>query len=156
MEAAALARRQADSRSTSYIRVRQQLYFLSPFSFQLQYEMLEPLGGGQYGPKTFYGRLEHIYTITFPAGCLGLQIFHPTTYILACIHQCRIRTEDPQLTRLDIHLYKDGDDTRLDVTDITGVQCLVGRVKDGPNGWAIIDRSGTLARAVYLGEESSD
>jgi hypothetical protein len=36
--------------------------------------MLEPLERGQYEPKTFYGRLEHIYTITFPVGCPGLQI----------------------------------------------------------------------------------
>lgn len=125
-----------------------------PLSCQFQYEILEHTGGG-YQPKTFYGRLEHIYTVTFQRGCQGLQIFHPTTYILACIRQCRIRKEDPQLTRLDIHLYKERDEIRLDVTDITSVQCLVGRVRDGSDGWAIIDRSGTLARAVYLGDESS-
>jgi hypothetical protein len=125
------------------------------FSFQPQYELLKHLVGGEYEPKTFYGRLEHIYTITFPAGCPGLQIHNPTTYILACIHQCKIRMDDPQLTRLDVHLYKDGDEKHLDVTDVTALQCLVGRVKDGSNSWAIIDRSGTLARAVYLGEESS-
>ena len=118
--------------------------------------MLENLGEGEYGPKTYYGRLEHIYTITFPNGCPGLQISNPTTFILACIHRCKIKTDDPQLTRLDIHLYKDGDEKHLDVTDITTVQCLVGRVRDGVNGWAIIDRSGILARAVYLGEESSE
>lgn len=117
--------------------------------------MLEHTEGGGYRPKTFYGRLEHIYTITFPEGCQGLQIFHPTTYILACVRRCRIRRNDPQLTRLDIHLYGERDETHLDVTDVTGVQCLVGRVRDEPDGWAIIDRSGTLARAVYLGEESS-
>jgi hypothetical protein len=117
--------------------------------------MLEHIEGDGYGPKTFYGQLEHIYTITFSEGCPGLQISHPETYILACIHQCKIKTEDQQLARLDIHLYKEGDDTHLDVTDITTVQCLVGRVRDGSNGWAIIDRSGILARAVYLGEETS-
>jgi hypothetical protein len=81
-------------------------------------------------------------------------LFHPTTYILACIRRCKIRRDDPQLTCLDIHLYKERDETHLDVTDITSVQCLVGRVRDGSDGWAIIDCSGTLARAVYLGEES--
>ena len=118
--------------------------------------MLEHLEEGGFGPKTFYGQLEHIYTITFPGGCPGLQVFYPTTYILACIHRCKLKTDDLQLARLDIHLYREGDDARLDITDITGVQCLVGRVRDGSKGWAIIDRSGTLARAVYLGEKSSE
>jgi len=110
--------------------------------------MLEHLEEGGFGPKTFYRRLEHIYTITFPGGCPGLQVFHPTTYILACIHRCKLRTDDPQLTHLDIHLYREGDDARPDITDITGVQCLVGHVRDGPMGWAIIDRSGTCTSGL--------
>jgi hypothetical protein len=39
---------------------------------------------------------------------------------------------------------------RLDVVDVTCLQCLVGRVKDN-NRWAIIDRSGHLVRAVAEG-----
>jgi hypothetical protein len=37
------------------------------------------------------------------------------------------------------------------VVDITSVQAIVGRVKVqvGGGGWAIIDRSGALARATY-------
>jgi len=31
--------------------------------------------------------------------------------------------------------------------DVSSIQCLVGRVKDG-NQWAIVDRSGSLARAA--------
>jgi len=46
---------------------------------------------------------------------------------------------------LDMHFYRDVG--VLDVVDITCLQCLVGRVKDGAR-WAIIDRSGRLARAV--------
>ena len=154
MEAASLAGKHADWRSNSYIRVRPKSHTYFLISCFLQYEMLEFTKGSGYRSKTFYGRLEHIYTVTFAEGCQGLQILHPTTYIIACIHRCRIRRDDPQLSRLDIHLYKDGDETHINVTDITSVQCLVGRVRDGSDGWAIIDRSGTLARAVYLGEES--
>ena len=117
--------------------------------------MLEPLGGGEYGPKTFYGWLEHIYATTSPVGCPDLQITHLTTCIIACIHWCKIKKDHPWLVRLNIHLYREGDDTRIDITDITSIQCLVGCVRDGPNNWAIIDHSGTLARAVYLGGESS-
>ena len=86
MEAAALIGQQADSQSTSYIRVCAKSHALSLFLFQLQYEILEPLEGGNYGPKTFHGQLEHIYTITFPAGYPGLQIVHLTTYTIACVH----------------------------------------------------------------------
>jgi hypothetical protein len=43
---------------------------------------------------------------------------------------------------------------QLDVVDITCVQCLVGQMKDG-NMWAILDRSGVLARAVHV-EEPQD
>jgi len=37
---------------------------------------------------------------------------------------------------------------RLEVVDMTSVQCLVGRVKVG-NKWAIIDRSTTLSQPFY-------
>ncbi len=39
-------------------------------------------------------------------------------------------------------------DGRLKVVDISCIQCLVGRLKDG-NDWAIIDRSGAAARPVF-------
>ena len=133
MEAAAYARQQADSQSTSYIRVRTKSNASSPLSPQLQYEMLEPLGGGEYGPKTFYGRLEHIYTTTSPVGCPELQITHLTTCIIACIHQCKIKKDHPRLARFNIHLYREGDDTRINITDITSIQCLARRVRDGPS-----------------------
>ncbi|KAJ7474677.1 hypothetical protein B0H11DRAFT_1728327, partial [Mycena galericulata] len=46
---------------------------------------------------------------------------------------------------LDVHFYSRAG--ALDIIDITTVQALVGRVKDVSNSWAIIDRSGVLARA---------
>ena len=44
------------------------------------------------------------------------------------------------------------------MVDITSVQALVGRVKVqvGGGGWAIIDRSGALARATYEEEAEAD
>ena len=119
--------------------------------FQLTREGSE----NRYQPKTFYGQLEHIYTVTFQNGCPGFYIFEPKTYILSCIHRCQLKTDESQLARLNIHLYENGDHNHLDIVDITAVQCLVGRVKDGPSGWAIIDKGGALARTVYQGEESS-
>ncbi|KAJ7136243.1 hypothetical protein C8R46DRAFT_1322470 [Mycena filopes] len=101
--------------------------------------------------RTFYGQLTHIYRIHFPRPCLELQQQHPTTYILAAVRACVLTPDDRDLAGLDIHFY-----TRsgaLDVVDITSLQALVGRVQI-PGGWAIIDRSGALARAQWLAEEN--
>ncbi|KAJ7734610.1 hypothetical protein B0H16DRAFT_1327514 [Mycena metata] len=102
--------------------------------------------------QTFYGQLTHIYRIHFPDPCPQLRTDRPTTYILAAIRTCVLTDDDVDLEGLDIHFY-----TRpgaLDVIDVTSVQALIGRVKE-TNGWAIIDRSGALARAQWLGEEDT-
>lgn len=69
------------------------------------------------------------------------------TIFLAAIQTC---TNPTRATNgLDLHYYtKMG---RIEVVDMTCVQCLVGRVKDPVvnNGWIIIDRSGNQARAVF-------
>jgi len=53
------------------------------------------------------------------------------------------------LNGLDLHYYsKMG---CVEVLDMTCVQCVVGRVKDPDtsNGWVLVDRSGSLARAAF-------
>ncbi|KAJ7177283.1 hypothetical protein C8R43DRAFT_872399 [Mycena crocata] len=100
--------------------------------------------------QTFYGQLTHIYRVHFSEPCAILEIDRPTTYILAAIRCCTLEPADRELHGLDIHFYsKQGS---LDVTDITAVQSLVGRVQDVQHKWAIIDRSGSLARAEWGGE----
>ncbi|KAK0470469.1 uncharacterized protein EV420DRAFT_1616583 [Desarmillaria tabescens] len=69
-----------------------------------------------------------------------------SSFIMASIRSCKC-IESEKIDGLDIHFY-----TALGqqhVTDITTVQCLVGRVPCGQTKWAIMDRSGSLARAVY-------
>ncbi|KAJ6607075.1 hypothetical protein B0H10DRAFT_2228290 [Mycena sp. CBHHK59/15] len=101
--------------------------------------------------QTFYGQLTRIYRVHFPRACPALGIDRSTTYILAAIRTCVLQPDDRDLTGLDIHFYsREGS---LDVIDITSVQALVGRVKDVSNEWAIIDRSGVLAQAEWVGEE---
>lgn len=104
--------------------------------------------------QTFFGQLTHIYRVHFPAPCAALDIEEPTTYILAAIRMCVIKPDDHELAGLDIHYYSRVG--ALDVIDITTVQSLVGRVKDTNGDWAIIDRSGVLARAQWLGEDDGD
>jgi hypothetical protein len=66
---------------------------------------------------------------------------------LAVIRTCVIDNTDPQLLGLDIRFTSN--EGALDVVDITNLQCLVGRIRDRDK-WAIIDRSGNLARALYV------
>ncbi|KAJ7105984.1 hypothetical protein C8R44DRAFT_638851, partial [Mycena epipterygia] len=122
-----------------------------------QYEMLEDKYARnrkrkpKFELKTYYGQLTHIYRVHLPTACKAMAITKPTTYILAAIRVCMLNPTDPQLGGLDIHFYSRHG--RLDVIDITSVQCLVGRVKDLSDEWAIIDHSGSLARAEWQGEE---
>jgi hypothetical protein len=92
---------------------------------------------------TFYGQLRHIFVLTMqPAAELELK--EAETIILAAISECKITAHND----LDMHYYRD--EGALQVVDISTVQCLVGRIKT-TNGrdWAIIDRSGSLARPYY-------
>lgn len=100
--------------------------------------------------QTFYGQLQHIFVVKFRDACRDLGLTEPTTIILAAIRNCVLEPDEPALQGLDIHFYsKTGS---LDIVDILNVQSLVGRVKDGQR-WAIIDRSGSLARAVFNEEQ---
>ncbi|KAJ6479116.1 hypothetical protein C8R45DRAFT_833107 [Mycena sanguinolenta] len=101
--------------------------------------------------QTFYGQLQHIYRVHFPDAVPELDIDGPTTYILAAIRVCTLRADDPQLRDLDIHFYSHMG--ALDLIDITTVQSLVGRIGLENSEWAIVDRSGSLARAVWAGDE---
>lgn len=102
--------------------------------------------------KTFYGQLEHIVLIKFLNACPPLKIDAPTSIILAAIRTCNLDNNNEADEWLDIHYYSSLG--ALHVIDITSVQALVGRVKSSGNQWAIIDRSGSLARAIF--EEDDD
>jgi hypothetical protein len=104
-----------------------------------------------YELKTFYGRLEHIYRVHFPDACPAMGTDGPTTFILAAVRTCDMEPEDRRLRGIDIHFYSGSG--ALDVIDITSVQALVGRVEDTSGAWAIVDRSGGLARALWAGDD---
>jgi hypothetical protein len=105
----------------------------------------------EYELRTFYGQLQHIYVVQFKEPRLALGLNDPTTVFLAAIRTCILDNPDTQLHGLDVQLYsKEGG---LDVVDITSLQCLVGRIRDRAQ-WAIIDRSGSLARASYSMEDA--
>jgi hypothetical protein len=94
----------------------------------------------------FFGQLQNIFVIKFPASPV-LKLESETTLILAAVRTCanpRMKGEN------DIYYYsREG---HLEVIDMSCVQCLVGRVKDG-NEWAIIDRSDRCARPVFVEDD---
>lgn len=92
---------------------------------------------------TYYGELQYLFVVRLRPST-RLNLTEHTTIVLAAIRTCSI--EETHGT-LDIQYYsKEG---RLDVVDVSCVQCLVGRIRNGAR-WAVIDRSGNLARAVYV------
>ncbi|KAI0671051.1 hypothetical protein C8Q78DRAFT_973583 [Trametes maxima] len=100
-----------------------------------------------YEMRTFYGQLQHILVIeldqTAASNVPGFTAAGPFTFLLAVVQQCVIEEDNEDL---DIHYY-----TRLgalEAVDISTIQCLVGRIRDRGR-WAVIDRSGTLSRALY-------
>jgi hypothetical protein len=105
--------------------------------------------------ETFYGQLQHIYVVHFDSPHPELNLHDTsTTLILAQIKSCKVNRNE-SIPGLDIHFYSAMGNT--DVIDITSVQCVVGRVPCGNNRWAIIDRSGALARAIAeIQENDSD
>ena len=96
-------------------------------------------------PKVFFGQLQHIFVVSLKASpMLGLQ--QQTTLILAAIRTCL----DPR-TKGGGGVYYYSREGSLEVVDITCVQCLVGRVKDGSE-WAILDRSNISTRPEFVAE----
>lgn len=119
----------------------------------LQYESLVDIYARQrrakpvYRVETSYGQLQHILYIELPASAFeDMNISDPkdAILILTAIRSCTTEPDDPRLHGLDIHFYSTTG--TLDIVDMVNVQCLVGRVKDAGTQWAVIDRSGPLAR----------
>ncbi|KAH9849713.1 hypothetical protein C2E23DRAFT_932379 [Lenzites betulinus] len=94
--------------------------------------------------KTFYGQLRQLLVIDLhPVPSAVPPQITSSTIVLGAIQRCLIENDH---RTLDIHYYKRLGG--LELVDITTVQCLVGRVQDRGR-FAIIDRSGSLSRAIY-------
>jgi len=99
--------------------------------------------------------LQHLFVINFTAATfVELNLDDDSKMvILAAVQTCDLDVNNTAPEGLDIHYYSRTG--ALHFVDATNIQCLVGRVKDG-NRWAIIDRSGSLACAVYLDDSDDD
>jgi hypothetical protein len=89
-----------------------------------------------------FGQLETIFVVPLPAA-RQLGLMQPKTLLLALIRHAATRLK----TRLKIPYYEHLNS--MDIVDVQTIQCVVGRVHVGGNRYAIIDRSGSLARVDF-------
>ena len=119
-----------------------------------QYFQLVPkkqlLGEAQETVVTFYGQLQHIVGIHFENPQPELRHKVPKTIMLGAINTCEGSKPDPKLFGLNFQFYKKEREA-FRVVDIGCIECLVGRVRDVERKqWAIVDRTGSLVRDVYM------
>lgn len=101
--------------------------------------------------RTFFGQLNNIFLIRLDPSD-ALRLGSSETIILAAIRTC-VNPRTKGNPSLDIHYYSQHG--RQEVVDLTCVQCVVGRLRTlDDREWAIIDRSGNLARAVFDDEQN--
>ncbi|KAJ7073621.1 hypothetical protein C8F01DRAFT_971037, partial [Mycena amicta] len=124
----------------------------------VRYEMLVDIYANnrnvasKYEPAAFYGQLQHIYLIYLnnadPMAKYGIG--RAECFIMLEIQECTITSTDE---RVDTHNYTNMGSTHA--ADATVLQCLLGRVPVTERQWTIVDRSGSLARAVYLDNDGN-
>lgn len=151
MCASSMMKRLDDTRDASYVRVRFSPTCNKPPPLTLtQYNMLVDIFARQknrppqYSLETFFGQLQHLFSIRFDDGH-DLGFDGPTTIILAAIRNC-VLEQQIYPNGLDMHPYSRTG--ALHIVNVKNIQCLVGRVLDRGQ-WTIIDRSGSLAWAVF-------
>jgi hypothetical protein len=150
--------RKAHGRDTRYAKVSHLPFLSQSTTDPVQYEVFDmPVfqSSNRHDPlRLYYGRLEHLVSVEFSEDYMDLQLPKGTTVAFALFRQCILTGQDPQLDRLNIHLYSK-EDENLQATEVSCIHGLVGRVKDGQSSWAIIDRSGGFSREAYLTHEAS-
>ena len=92
----------------------------------------------------YFGQLKKILVVGVPPGVVP-AITRPKKVILAIIGPRETTNE----TSLGIPYYTEHTKVTPRAVDMNTVMCLVGRIKDRGR-WAIVDRSGDMARAEFI------
>ena len=92
----------------------------------------------------YFGQLVSILVVEFPPRIVP-SIAQSEMRVLAIVGTKDTETETP----LKIPYYTEPKAAKVRAVDMTTLMCLVGRVKDRGR-WAIVDRSGDLARAEFV------
>ncbi|KZP14756.1 hypothetical protein FIBSPDRAFT_751338 [Athelia psychrophila] len=142
MCASSLTRSCEDQRNTTFMRYEMLV------DTQARRHRVKPV----YQLQTFYGCLQHIFTVHFVIPCPPLQTTEPTTFIIAAIQNCKTDPSRVFPEGLDFHYYLQ--EGPLHFIDVTSVKCLIGWVWD-IDQWVILDRSGSLARALHVIDEDN-
>lgn len=100
-------------------------------------------------PKTCYGRLLRILGVTLSPSLITNSAT-PVTVMFGIIHTLNITREH---RRVDVHFSPAGSRAfgATEVADLACIQCVVGLVPDRKE-IAVIDRSGALARALFVSD----
>jgi hypothetical protein len=97
----------------------------------------------------FYGQLQYILECSLPRSSkLGLP--KSKRFLLAVIVPCITEGKD---ATCELTTY--GRVSTSIVIDLQTIGCVVGRVKRGKT-WGIVDRSGELARTVFVDQQDID
>ena len=97
-----------------------------------------------FKPTEYFGQLIKVLVTELPPGTVP-SITQPKTIVLAIISPRETTNKAP----LGIPYYTEHVKVTPRAVDINTVKCLVGRIKDRDR-WAIIDRSGDMARADFV------
>ena len=100
--------------------------------------------------REFFGELRKIIVLHLPASNTVRGLSEPVTLMLAEVAQALTDYKGPVASMC---FYEKT--ATPEIIDLASVQCLVGRFQTSTSGkriWAIIDRSGPLARAEWGGE----
>ncbi|KZV59350.1 hypothetical protein PENSPDRAFT_746553 [Peniophora sp. CONT] len=97
-----------------------------------------------YDRETCFGRLHHLFCVKVPTDPAA-GLIKPKTVLFAGVTPCKGTNKHDVL---NIHVYKEESVTE-ELVDLDCVMHLVGRMQYLKRYWVIIDRSGSLARAVY-------
>ena len=92
----------------------------------------------------YFGQLKTILIIELPPGIVP-SITQPKRVVFAIISPRETVNE----TRLGIPYYNEPPKVTPRAVDMNALMCLVSRIKDRGR-WAIIDRSGDMARAEFV------
>jgi hypothetical protein len=99
-----------------------------------------------------YGQLERILRFELPASDV-LRLDAPTTFTYAILRPADLDTDDD--LGLGLRFYSRVK-THVHAIDVQFVECLVGRIKLEGTQYSIVDRTGSVPRAMYCEDDILD
>jgi hypothetical protein len=146
-----------DSRDACWVQVRDSYRLkrhdlLTHFQYA-GYSKISIWGWTRGRERTFptaFGRLDRVLSFTLPPLDV-LNITVPQVFAYAAI--TGLQLDDEPDRGLGLYYYTKELPTQIFV-DVSSVNCLIGRFRVNEKQWAILDRSGTVPRELYIDSDS--